>query len=229
MRDDQANTIPEQNAAGPAATLPRTVADSIADAAVPAAGRATHPVVPHMPASAVSAVATKPLDVRALLHPAEHSRLLIALSASAVAFGVAAMAVYKTNGWTVLVELAGILAAFGGLVWLSLQIARSRLLGGAVRVSEATLPELQSIFDEIRTRLDYQQPVDVYVMDKVEGGSAMTSYMGTRLIQIEGGLVADLLGEEHHAELTYLIGRHVGQLKARHQRLLPILLVISLL
>ena len=56
----------------------------------------------------------------------------------------------------------------------------------------------------------------------------MTSYLGTRLILIEGGLVADLLGEEHHAELTYLIGRHIGQLKARHQRLLPILLVISL-
>ena len=40
--------------------------------------------------------------------------------------------------------------------------------------------------------------------------------------------MAELLGEEHHAELTYLIGRHIGQLKARHQRLLPILLAISL-
>jgi hypothetical protein len=114
------------------------------------------------------------------------------------------------------------------MVWLSLQIVRSRLLGGAVRVSEATLPELQSVFDEVRARLNYQQHVDVYVMDKVDGGSVMTSYLGTRLILIEGGLVADLLGEEHHAELTYLIGRHIGQLKARHQRLVPILLAISL-
>ncbi len=65
-------------------------------------------------------------------------------------------------------------------------------------------------------------------MDKVDGGSVMTSYLGARLILIEGALVADLLGEERHAELTYLIGRHIGQLKARHQRLLPILLVISL-
>jgi hypothetical protein len=170
----------------------------------------------------------KPLDVRALLHPAENSRLLLALAASAVVFGFAAMALYASLGWTVLAEVGGYLAAFGVVIWLSLQIFRSRLLGGAVRVSETTLPELQSVFDEVRGRLNYHKPVDVYVMDKVDGGSAMTSYLGTRLIQLEGGLVADLLGDDHHAELRYMIGRHIGQLKARHQRLLPIMRVISL-
>jgi len=39
--------------------------------------------------------------------------------------------------------------------------------------------------------------------------------------------VAELLGDEHRAELTYLIARHIGQLKARHQRLFPIVLVVS--
>lgn len=169
-----------------------------------------------------------PLDTRALLHPSEHSRLLIALSASAVTFGFAAMYVYATSGWTMLALVAVYVALFGGLVWLSLQVYRSRLLGGAVRVSEATLPELQSIFDEVRARLDYHEPVDVYVMDKVDGGSVMTSYLGTRLIRIEGGLAAELLAAEHRAELMFLIGRHIGQLKARHQRLVPILLVISM-
>ena len=101
------------------------------------------------------------------------------------------MVAYANNGWTFLAVVAVGLAAFGGLVWLSVQVYRSRLLGGAVRVSEATLPELQAVFDEVRTRLDYQKPVDVYVMDKVSGGSAMTSYLGARLIQIEGGLVAE--------------------------------------
>ena len=176
----------------------------------------------------LGAVPAEPLDIRALLHPTEHSRLLIALSSSAVVFGVAAMAVYASHGWADLVAFGVALAALGGLVWLSLQVSRSRLLGGAVLVSQATLPELQSVLDEVRTRLDYHKHVDVYVMDKVDRGSAMTSYLGTRLIQIEGGLVAELLGEEHHAELTYLIGRHIGQLKARHQRLLPIFLAISL-
>lgn len=176
----------------------------------------------------VSAAPMRSLDIRALQHPAEDSRLLLALSASAVVFGFAAMAVYAIVGWAVLVEYAAYIAAFGVVVWVSLQIYRSRLLGGAVRVTETTLPELQSVFDEVRARLNYRKPVDVYVMDKVDGGSSMTSYLGTRLIRIEGGLAADLLGDDHHAELRFMIGRHIGQLKARHQRLLPIMLAISL-
>ncbi len=167
------------------------------------------------------------LDVRALLHPTEFSRLVIALSASAVVFGIAAIAVLKSGGLTALVVIVLSLGALGGTIWLSLQVARSRLLGGAVRVSEVSLPELQSVFDEVCARLDYHEQVDVYVLDKVNGGSAMTSYLGTRLILIEGGLVAELLGDGRRAELTYLIGRHIGQLKAKHERLQWILIVLS--
>ena len=168
------------------------------------------------------------LDVRSLLHPAEHSRLLLALSASAIVFGFAAMIAYAASGWADLLMYAGALAGAGVLIWLSLQVYRSRLLGGAVRVSETTLPELQAVFNEVRARLDYRKHVDVYVTNKVNGGSLMTTYLGTRLIEIEGGLVDELLAEEHRAELIYLIGRHIGQLKARHQRLTLIFLIISM-
>ena len=64
-------------------------------------------------------------------------------------------------------------------MWLLLQVARSRWPGRAVRVSEATLTEPQSVFDQARDRLDYHKRVDVYVMDKIDGGSTMTSYLGT--------------------------------------------------
>ena len=221
-------TIPVrvQAAAYAAAGRGPAVAPDFGDAAPPYRGApdvAAGPVAP--PASAAP---MRSLNIRALQHPAEDSRLLLALSASAVVFGFAAMAVYALVGWAVLVEYAAYIAAFGVVVWVSLQIYRSRLLGGAVRVTETTLPELQSVFDEVRARLNYHKPVDVYVMDKVDGGSSMTSYLGTRLIRIEGGLAADLLGDDHRAELRFMIGRHIGQLKARHQRLLPIMLAISL-
>jgi hypothetical protein len=182
---------------------------------------------PPSPQPRPSAVPLQPLDIRALLHPAEHSRLMVALSASAIVFGVAAMAVYYFSGWQKLAGIAGSVTLVSFLIWLGLQVYRSRLLGGAVRVSETTLPELQMVFDQVRARLDYRKQVDVYVKDKVDGGSLMTSYLGTRLIEIEGGLVADLLDQDHQAELTYLIGRHIGQLKARHQRLTLIFLAIS--
>jgi hypothetical protein len=214
---------------------PPTVPVPLPPGAVPSA-RAAPPASPAPSAAAsplpsppplLSAAPARPLDIRALLHPAEHSRLMIALSASAIVFGVAAMVVYAVSGWQKLAIAAGSLTLLGFLIWLGLQVYRSRLLGGAVRVSEATLPELQVVFDEVRARLDYRKHVDVYVKDKVDGGSLMTSYLGTRLIEIEGGLVAELLAEGHQAELTYLIGRHIGQLKARHQRLTLIFLAIS--
>jgi hypothetical protein len=221
-------TIPVRMQAAAYAAVGRgpAVAPDFGDAAPPY--RAAPVVAAGLAAPPVSAVPMRSLDTRVLQHPAEDSRLLLALSASAVVFGFAAMAVYAIVGWAVLVEYAAYIAAFGVVVWVSLQIYRSRLLGGAVRVTETTLPELQLVFDEVRARLNYHKPVDVYVMDKVDGGSSMTSYLGTRLIRIEGGLAADLLGDDHRAELRFMIGRHIGQLKARHQRLLPIMLAISL-
>ena len=229
MRDESTiPTIPVRVQAAAYAAVGRgpAVAPDFGDAAPPY--RAAPDVAAGPAAPPVSAAPMRSLDIRALQHPAEDSRLLLALSASAVVFGFAAMAVYAIVGWAVLVEYAAYIAAFGVVVWVSLQIYRSRLLGGAVRVTETTLPELQSVFDEVRARLNYHKPVDVYVMDKVDGGSSMTSYLGTRLIRIEGGLAADLLGDDHRAELRFMIGRHIGQLKARHQRLLPIMLAISL-
>jgi hypothetical protein len=167
------------------------------------------------------------LDIRALLHPTEFSRLVIALSASAVVFGLYATLVVRASGVLTLVLLTAVIVASAGLIWLSLQIARSRLLGGAVRVSDVSLPELQSVFDEVCARLAYHEQVDIYIVDKVDGGSRVTSYLGTRLIMIEGDLVAELLGAGRHAELTYLIARHIGQLKARHERLQLILITLS--
>lgn len=243
----QSSAAPPAPAPGTAATPwwerptgPPTVPVPLPPAAVPPARAAPPPsAVPVPPPAAVPnasaapppaahrAAPARPLDVRALLHPAEHSRLLLALSASAVVFGAAAMIAYAASGWTDLALYGGYVAAFGVVFWLGLQVNRSRLLGGAVRVSENTLPELQAVFDDVRVRLDYHKHVDVYVKDKVDGGSVMTSYLGTRLIQIEGGLVAELLGEERYGELTYLIGRHIGQLKARHERLFPVFLVLT--
>jgi hypothetical protein len=188
--------------------------------------RVSGPLGPPAPPPS-GAVPQGPLDIRSLLHPSENSRLVLALSVSLFVFAVVAIGLIAGHESSLLFEIILVLAATGGSIWWFLQLARSRLLGGAVRVSDASLPELQAVFDEVRARLDYHRDIDVYIMDKVTGGSALTSYLGTRIIQVEGGLVAELLEEGHRAELTYLIGRHIGQLKAKHTRLQWILIVIS--
>jgi hypothetical protein len=228
---------PASASAAPAPPAPTPAAPRpVASGAAPAVPRSVTQewwerfvVPPQAPGASprVSAMSADTLDIRALLHPTEFSRLVIALSASAIVFGLYAITVYKSGGVSGLAGITAAIAAAGASFWLVLQVFRSRLLGGAVRVSDVSLPQLQSVFDEVRARLGYQQQIDVYVVDKVDGGSSMTSYLGTRVILIEGGLVAELLGDGRRAELTYLIGRHIGQLKARHQRLQLILIALS--
>ena len=135
-------TIPVRIQAAAYAAVGRgpAVAPDFGDAAPPY--RVAPDVAAGPAAPPVSAAPMRSLDIRALQHPAEDSRLLLALSASAVVFGFAAMAAYASLGWAVLVEYAAYIAAFGVVFWVSLQIYRSRLLGGAVRVTETTLPEL---------------------------------------------------------------------------------------
>jgi len=48
---------------------------------------------------------------------------------------------------------------------------------------------------------------------------SMSSYLGTRIIVIEGSLVAELLQPERRSQLVFLLGRSIGALRAKHARL----------
>lgn len=178
--------------------------------------------------TATPANQTGPLDVRSLRHHSENSRLALALTVSGAFLLILVIGVGASDPWN-LFPLAFVVAITGATIWFLLQVYRSRLLGSAVRVSEASLPDMQCAVDEVRHRLDYAKPVDVYITDKVDGGSSMTSYLGTRIVLLEGGLVAELLAENRRAELTFLIGRHLGALKAKHQRLTPVVILLSMI
>jgi hypothetical protein len=129
-----------------------------------------------MPPDEPTTIDHRRLDVRSLLHPYERSRLVLALCAIAVVFGVAAMVIARTNGSGALLPIVAGLAVLGASIWWLLQVHRARLLGQAVRVTEHSLPELQQVIDEVRERLEYRRRVDVYVIEKAERSSDMVSY-----------------------------------------------------
>jgi hypothetical protein len=168
-----------------------------------------------------------PIDVAALRHPTEYSRLLLALSATAIAFGGLGMLIVHYVGLVPAGILAGVLLFVAFDVWLGLQVYRARMLGRSVRVTAETLPELQAVLDEVRDRLAYRRRVDVYVSESSNPPAKMTSYLGTRVIVLEGALVADLMEPENRAQLTFLVARFVGALKARHERLTIVFVLIE--
>ncbi len=169
------------------------------------------------------------LNVPTLLHPSEYSRLLLALSAIVVVFGVIVI-------WLFVLEPASVLFVFLPVVvtvvvlavtiWIALQTSRARLLGNCIFVSAGTLPALNAIIDNVRQSLDYRRRVDVYVSEKANEPITMWNYMGTRIILLEGSLIADLQDAEKRPQLVFLLGFMFGTLKARHQQLT---LVVSLL
>jgi hypothetical protein len=167
------------------------------------------------------------LDVRSLLHPFERSRLTLALCAIAIVFGVAAMVVARAGGGGALLGIVPGLAILGTSVWWLLQVHRAHLLGQAVHVTEHSLPELQKVVDEVRQRLDYRRRVDVYVTAKAASPSAMVTYLGTRILLLEGSLIADLQEEDRQPQLTFLVASYFGALKAKHERLYPVEIALT--
>jgi hypothetical protein len=153
---------------------------------------------------------------------------VLAVAASAVLAGLAAVLIAKRLEpeqviWTMVV---GPVAA--ALTWITLQLHRAHLLGNAVRVTPESLPELHEVLDEVRETLGYQRRVDVYVTDRVSGLMTLTSLFGTRIIMIEGDLVAALLEDGRRRELTFLLARFIGALRTQRDRIAPLRLLVTL-
>lgn len=160
------------------------------------------------------------LSIKTLVHPAERSRLALALLAALAAGALLFLvAIEAQSAGRAVPKLVGGLAGVLVLIWFTRQVMKARLLGRSIRVTAETLPALQALLDEVRVTLQYVRPVDVYVVDKGSAPIAMSSYLGTRIIVIEGNLVAGLDDPDKRLELKFLIGRSLGALKAKHARL----------
>jgi hypothetical protein len=171
------------------------------------------------------------LYLQPLLHPTERSRLAIATVAALIAPALFALVLVRAHRTAELAVLGGFLILLLGSIWLGLQVRKAMLLGRSVKVTERSLPAVQSVLDEVRTRLDYHRPIDVYIADKLPGKPNMpvtvVSYFGTKMIVIEGGLIGDLLEPARRPQLTFLLARFIGAFKARHMRMDVIEVLIS--
>jgi Zn-dependent protease with chaperone function len=166
-------------------------------------------------------------SVRPLLHPGEGWRLMLASIASAVAIALPIVILVTSDGVTPLIALMVFLALVLASVWFGTQMRRARLLGQSVRVDADTFPDLQGIIEDVRATLQYQRRVEVYVTESAKPNVVMTSLLGTRLILIDGGLVADLLQPGKRAQVTFLLGRSFGALRAKQTRLDLVIVILQ--
>ncbi len=152
---------------------------------------------------------------------------MLALVPSVATLVVVPVCIYAASGVKAVAVFVGAVLAVVVSVWVLIQISRARLLGGAIRVTSASFPEVQAVVDDVCHRLDYRGHLEVWIVEKVDGQVTLTSYLGTKMILIEGGLASDLVADDKRAQLTFLIGRFVGALKAKHLRLTPLQVAIA--
>jgi hypothetical protein len=167
-------------------------------------------------------------DLAWLRHPSERSRLVLAVAASVILAGLAVVLFVKRLERDQVIWTMAAGPALLGLGWVVLQITRAQLLGNAVRVTPESLPKLDEVIEDVRAQLGYHRRVDVYVTDRVSGLMTLTSLFGTRIIMIEGDLVASLIDHGKRSELTFLMGRFIGALQSQRDRGVPLRLLVTI-
>lgn len=154
-----------------------------------------------------------PLFARAK-YPKEDNRFVIAM---AVGIPVTVIALILT-----LVSL-GLILLYVGLtvfiVWISLSIAKMSLIGNSVRVSKDNFPEILEVYQEVKTKLNYNQNVPIYVVNEGEVNALLAKFFRTRFIVLNSELVKDMVGQpQKRAQMTWVISRFIGSLRAKHFR-----------
>jgi len=161
------------------------------------------------------------VDVRELQHPYEYSRLLLAISSTLVVFGAIVLWIFIVLPELVVPFLGPALVTLLGVavtIWIFVLVYRARLLGSSVLVGPDTLPRLAAVIEDVRKSLDYRRRVDVYVAEKTPNPVSAWNFLGTRIILLEGGLVADLQEDAKQPQLVFLLGSEFGRMKARHRQ-----------
>ncbi len=168
-------------------------------------------------------------DLDALRHPYESTRFALALSGAVLVFGVTIILLLRGGGPGALIGVAAALLLLLATVWWFLQIGRSRLLGRAAEVTPATFPELDAAIRTVRAELGYNRAVTVFVVGSADPPVELSSYLGTRILLLDGDLVAELSEPENRDQLRFLLATSFGALKAAHDVWTPAFLAVSAL
>lgn len=150
-------------------------------------------------------------------HPNERARLVVAVGSVWIAFGFILVIAISTGGIGLLFLFLMILFLVVA-EWFFHRLGKAHLLGRAIKVTPDSFPEIHAEIAELQRKFDYHRPVDVYVLDVVDGKMTVTSLLGTRVLLIEGGFAADLQ-QDGPAALRFMLGNFICWLKARHGRL----------
>ena len=152
-----------------------------------------------------------------LRHPTENTRFWLALVATTPLTILGLVLVVASDGLALLAIATAVPA-----IWFSIKLTEASFKANLVRVSELNFPEIKAIIDDARERLDYRPQVDAYVREG-NANAFLVKFLGTKFLVIN----ADFVDASSRDELVWLVGRFIGSLRAKHDRLTLLSVLIS--
>lgn len=161
-------------------------------------------------------------ELKTLLHPTEESRFDLALLVTFPVISIGLLIIFSTIAF-ILIYVAMLVLA----VWVGMQIAKASLTANAIKVSEASFPEVHSVLEEVRYTLNYDEPIDIYIVEEGTVNAFLAKFFRTKFIILNSELVEDMIQPESLLQLKWVIARFVGSLKVKHDKLLFFRIIIE--
>ncbi len=145
-----------------------------------------------------------------------------------VVLSVFTIAIYLLILWIFIAEFFGplklglyeiaILLAIPLSMGVTVRLIRGSLLGNSIQVGPRQFPEIHELVQQLKRRMRYDKPVDVFIVADSALKAFLTRFIGTRYIILNSGLVSSMLPTENRKELTWVLARTIGHLKGKHFR-----------
>jgi hypothetical protein len=143
-----------------------------------------------------------------LKHPLQPRRFALALFFSLILFPLVAVALVAGTIFVIVP-----LIAF--LLWLGARVLFATFMGNSILVSELNYPRVHNLGVDLRARIGYAKPVDIFVYEQGNfNASLMKFFFYRRAVFLNSELLEAGVSDD---ELRWLIGRFIGYLRARRQ------------
>lgn len=163
-----------------------------------------------------------PTELKTLLHPTEDSRFDLALIVTVPVVSIGLLFIFST-----IPVILGFITLLVAVIWFTLQIAKASLTANAVKVSAVSFPEIYTILQDVQYTLDYDKPVDIYIVEEGTVNAFLAKFFSTKFIVLNSELVEDMIQHDKLLQMKWVIARFVGALKAKHDKLALLRIIID--
>jgi Zn-dependent protease with chaperone function len=150
-------------------------------------------------------------ELRKLLHPDEESRYLLAKIGLVPAAIIAAIMTLGSFGAMVFVAAFLLIS-----IWFILELIEASLKRNSIQVSDKNFPDINKMVQQVKSDLNYKEKVEIFIIEESSFNLAIMSLFKKKFIILNSETLSESVTEP---ELRFLIARFVGYLRAKHDRL----------